>query len=129
MGSNLAGKKIAVWGLAFKPNTDDMREAPALTVIPELVKAGAKVVAFDPVAMEHARELLGSGVEFADSSMAAIQGADALVLITEWNEFRHVDFDQIASQMKGRWIFDGRNIWNPKAVRQKGFQYSGMGRP
>lgn len=124
----LSGKTFAVWGLAFKPNTDDMREAPALVITDELIKAGARVKAFDPVAMEAARPLLNSKVELCDNAYEAIEGADALVLVTEWNEFRHVDFEKLSKSMKSKIIFDGRNIYDPKTVKAKGFEYTGIGR-
>ena len=129
-GTDLSGKHFAIWGLAFKANTDDMREASSLTVIADLVNAGATVCAYDPVATEHARTLLQdhSGVSFADSPQAALQGADALLIVTEWKEFRSPDFDSIKASLKSPVIFDGRNLYDPKWVRGMGFEYLAIGR-
>jgi UDPglucose 6-dehydrogenase len=129
-GSDLAGRHFAVWGLAFKANTDDMREASSLTVIADLVNAGATVSAYDPVATEHARPMLQQhrGVGFADSPMAALVGADALLIVTEWKEFRSPDFDSIKASLKSPVIFDGRNLYDPKWVRSMGFEYLAIGR-
>ena len=129
-GSDLTGKHFAVWGLAFNANTDDMREASSLTVIADLVNAGATVTAYDPVAIEHARPLLGkhNGVDFADSPMAALAEADALLIVTEWKEFRSPDFDSIKASLKSPVIFDGRNLYDPKWVRSMGFEYLAIGR-
>ncbi|MGE0454174.1 MAG: UDP-glucose/GDP-mannose dehydrogenase family protein [Vicinamibacteria bacterium] len=124
----LRGKQIAVWGLAFKPKTDDMREAPALTVIEALLKEGAGVRAYDPKAMAVARGVLGDRVAFCERSYDAVQGADALLLVTEWNEFREPDFARIKSLMRTPAIFDGRNIFNPEVLRELGFHYEGIGR-
>jgi UDPglucose 6-dehydrogenase len=131
---SLKGKTIAVWGLAFKPNTDDMREAPALVLIEGLLKAGARVQAFDPIAHEtapHALAQLGidrSHFRLTESSYAALEGADALALVTEWNEFRTPDFEKMKSLLKAPLIFDGRNIWKPESLKKKGFTYFGIGR-
>ena len=129
-GADLSGKHFAIWGLAFKANTDDMREASSLTVIADLVNAGATVSAYDPVATEHARPMLQDyrGVGFADSPMAALQGADALLIVTEWKEFRSPDFDTIKASLKSPVIFDGRNLYDPKWVRGMGFEYLAIGR-
>ena len=129
-GADLSGKHFALWGLAFKANTDDMREASSLTVIADLVAAGATVTAYDPVATEHARPLLQAheGVDFADSPMAALNGADALLIVTEWKEFRSPDFDSIKASLKSPVIFDGRNLYDPKWVRGMGFEYLAIGR-
>jgi UDPglucose 6-dehydrogenase len=126
----LKGKCIALWGLAFKPRTDDMREAPALVMINSLLAAGATVRAYDPKAVPHARQMLGNraGLTFCDRNYDAVEGADALVLVTEWNEFREPDFDRIKKMMRRAAIFDGRNIFNPKFLRDKGFHYEGIGR-
>ena len=130
----LKGKTIAVWGLAFKPNTDDMREAPALVLIDELLKAGARVQAFDPVAHETAPEAMRhmhidpKNVKLCDSAYQALEGADALAVVTEWNEFRTPDFTKMKELMRGHKIFDGRNIWKPAMVKEKGFFYCGIGR-
>jgi UDPglucose 6-dehydrogenase len=126
----IKGMKFALWGLAFKPNTDDMREAPALTVINELLAAGAEVQAFDPVAMKEARRVLGDrpGLRFVDDAHSALKGADALVILTEWKEFRSPDFDLIKSQLSQPVIFDGRNIYTPDLMKRFGFKYYGVGR-
>jgi UDPglucose 6-dehydrogenase len=131
---SVKGKTIAVWGLAFKPNTDDMREAPALVLIESLLKAGAKVQAFDPVAHEttmHAFKHLGTDTthfKLAESAYDALEGADGLALVTEWNEFRTPDFDKIKAQLKEPVIFDGRNLWKPESLKKRGFKYYGIGR-
>ena len=126
----LKGRTIAVWGLAFKPNTDDMREAPSLTLIGQLLDAGAQVQAYDPVAMPEAQRVLGTrqGLTFAADAQAAVQGADALAIVTEWREFRSPDFDQLRAALKGPVIFDGRNLYNPDLVQRAGFAYYGVGR-
>ncbi len=125
---NLRGKKFGVWGLAFKPKTDDLRQAPALALIDELLAEGGVVTAHDPVAMEHARRLLGDRVQFVQNPYVAAEGADALFLVTEWNEFRQPDFARVKASMKQPVLFDGRNIWNPARVRALGFTYYGVGR-
>jgi UDPglucose 6-dehydrogenase len=127
-GKDLKGKTFALWGLAFKPNTDDMREAPAITISEELLAAGAKVRAFDPVAAENAKKLISSEVKFCSNAYEALEGADALLLVTEWNEFRHPDFSKVKSTLKSPRIFDGRNLYSPKQMRSLGFKYSGIGR-
>jgi UDPglucose 6-dehydrogenase len=127
-GSKLKGKVIALWGLAFKPNTDDMREAPALTVVDALAREGAVIRAFDPAAMDEAKKRLGKTVKLIDNNYEALKGADALVLLTEWNEFRRPDFDRIKSLLREPVVFDGRNIYDPKVMREKGFVYYGIGR-
>jgi UDPglucose 6-dehydrogenase len=125
----LRGKKFAVWGLAFKPKTDDLRQAPALSLIEELLAEGATVAAHDPVAMENARRQLGADrVQFVQNPYSAAEGADALFLVTEWNEFRQPDFARIKAAMKQPVLFDGRNIWNPARLREQGFTYFGVGR-
>ena len=126
---SLKGKRIAVWGLAFKPKTDDMREAPAVPLIHGLLAAGASVQAYDPEAMKIARGIFGSKVTYADSSYAALSGADALALVTEWNEFREPDFTRMRKLMKTPVVFDGRNIYKPDTIRAQGFTYISMGRP
>ena len=137
-GKNLAGKKFAMWGLAFKPNTDDMREAPSRVIIAELVKRGAQVVAHDPVAMpetKHCLEVDFKGnpeglklVTLVDDPMAATQGADALVIVTEWKAFRSPDFDLLKAKLKNPIIFDGRNLYEPQAMQELGIEYQGIGR-
>lgn len=124
----LKGKTFAVWGLAFKPNTDDMREAPALSVIEELSAEGARVRAYDPVSMDNARKLLGGKAEFCATAMEAVVGADALIIVTEWNEFRNPDLAKLKSSLKAPVIFDGRNLFIPSQIREKGFTYYGIGR-
>jgi UDPglucose 6-dehydrogenase len=125
----LKGKRIAVWGLAFKPRTDDMREAPAVPLINALLAAGAAVTAYDPEAMKVARGIFGSKIAYADSSYAALTGADALVIVTEWNEFREPDFARMRKLLRNPVIFDGRNIYNPETMRAQGFTYESIGRP
>jgi UDPglucose 6-dehydrogenase len=131
LGAKLAGRKIAVWGLAFKPNTDDMREAPSRTIVSGLVERGAAVAAYDPVAMVEARRIFASlpGVTFAESPLDAVGGADALVVITEWQEFRSPDFADLRRRLKQPLIFDGRNLYDPALVRAAGLEYFGIGRP
>ncbi len=126
-GGELKGKRIAVWGLAFKPRTDDMREAPSVVLIDALVGAGASVTAFDPEAMAEARRRIGDRVRYATSALEALDGADALVLVTEWNEFRHADPEEIRARLKTPVVFDGRNIFNPARMRAQGFVYYGIG--
>jgi UDPglucose 6-dehydrogenase len=126
---SLKGKRIAVWGLAFKPRTDDMREAPAVPLISGLLEAGASVHAYDPEAMKIARSIFGSKIGYADTSYAALTGADALALVTEWNEFREPDFERMHKVMKAPVVFDGRNIYKPDTLRAQGFTYISMGRP
>jgi UDPglucose 6-dehydrogenase len=125
---SLAGKQLGVWGLAFKPKTDDMREASSLTLIQLLTGAGAQVTAHDPVAAEVARKLLGPHVKLADEPYAAAEGADALFLVTEWNEFRSPDYERLRRIMRGNTLFDGRNVWDAARARAAGFVYHGVGR-
>jgi len=127
-GGDLKGKKIALWGLAFKPGTDDIREAPALVLIDQLLAAGATIAATDPVAIPAVRKQIGDRIVFDEANYTVVEGADALVLVTEWNEFRRPSFDRLKSLMRQPVIFDGRNIWNPAEVRAAGFSYSGIGR-
>ena len=124
----LNGKSIAIWGLAFKPNTDDIREAPALVVINELINEGAQVRAFDPVAADNVREVFEDRIVYGKKSYDVLEGADALVVLTEWNEFREPDFGRMKALMKQPIVFDGRNIFDPKAMRAKGFKYESIGR-
>ncbi len=126
--SRLRGKVVAVWGLAFKPNTDDMREAPAVTIIEALLKGGAKVNVHDPAAMAEAKKYFGRNVRYCVNNYDAVKGADALVVVTEWNEFRRPDLDRMKKLMRGHVIFDGRNIYNPAVLKEKGFLYFGVGR-
>jgi UDPglucose 6-dehydrogenase len=129
-GGDLKGKVVAVWGLAFKPNTDDMREAPSRDLIEALWAAGAKVRAYDPVAMPEASRIYGERADLAlvGSAEAALEGADALAVVTEWQEFRSPDFDYIRDAVKHRVIFDGRNIYDPALVKSFGLKYHGIGR-
>ena len=126
--NDLKNKKITLWGLAFKPNTDDIREAPALAIIDELLKEGALVTAFDPEAMANVKKMLGDKIIFADSQYDAIKDCDALIIATEWNEFRTPDFDRMVSLMKNKVIFDGRNVYEPGMMRDLGFHYESIGR-
>jgi UDPglucose 6-dehydrogenase len=128
-GGSLAGKRVAVWGLAFKPRTDDMREAPSLTLIQLLAGAGAEVTAHDPVASDVARRLVGPHVRLAEEPYTAAEGADALFLVTEWNEFRSPDFERLKKLMRGDVLFDGRNVWDAAKASAAGFRYYGVGRP
>jgi UDPglucose 6-dehydrogenase len=125
----LRGRKFGIWGLAFKPKTDDLRMAPALSLIDELLAEGAVVVAHDPVAMPLAERIYGDRVRFSEDPYACAEGADALFLVTEWNEFRQPDFARIRAAMARPLLFDGRNIWNPIKLRELGFTYFGIGRP
>ena len=125
---NLKGKKIALWGLAFKPNTDDIREAPALYKIEKLLQAGASITAFDPEAMDNVKAKLGDSIAYASSMMDAAQDADALLICTEWHAFRNPDFEKLKRALKGNVIFDGRNIYNPKEMDSLGFNYYSIGR-
>jgi UDPglucose 6-dehydrogenase len=126
-GESLTGLKIAVWGLSFKPKTDDIREAPALVLIEELLASGAKVAVHDPVAMENVRAIFGDRLSYCDHHYDAIDGADALVICTEWPEFRNPDFDYLQHKLKHPLIFDGRNLWEADAMRERGFVYHGIG--
>ena len=126
---DLQGKHFAIWGLAFKPNTDDIREAPALYIVEELIKAGATVTAYDPEAMQNVRDVLGDKIRYSESQYDALKGADALIIATEWNEFRTPDFLKIVSNMKRKAIFDGRNLFDSVAVTELGFYYESIGRP
>ena len=130
LGDDLSGKRMAVWGLSFKPNTDDMREAPSRSVIDGLRSRGASIVAYDPVAMTEAKHVFGegNGVTYASSPQAALAGADALVIVTEWKEFRSPDFDAVREALKTPLIFDGRNLYDPAFVRSQGFEYFPIGR-
>jgi UDPglucose 6-dehydrogenase len=127
-GGNLKGKTIAVWGLAFKPHTDDIREAPALYNIEELLREGAKIKAHDPEAMENVRRVLKDSIEYCDNPYDAAIGADAIFIATEWPEFRTPDFDRISSIVKHKVIFDGRNLYELNQMRELGFIYYSIGR-
>jgi UDPglucose 6-dehydrogenase len=124
----IAGKLFAIWGLSFKPRTDDIREAPALDVIRMLLEKGARVRAFDPVAMENAGSVLGDSISYAPGNYECLEGADALIILTEWNEFRHPDFDKIKQLLREPVIFDGRNLYNWRRMVRDGFTYYSVGR-
>lgn len=126
--SEISGKTFALWGLAFKPNTNDMREAPAISIVNELVKLGAKVKAYDPKAIDTAKGIFKDNIEYTDSAYDALEGADALILATEWNEFRNPDFDVIKNKLKMPLIFDGRNQYNPKLMKEYGIEYFCIGK-
>ena len=129
-GEDLTGRQFALWGLAFKPNTDDMREAPSLVVIAELARRGATLKAYDPVAMPNARQVLEGtrGLSFVDNLTQALEGSDALCIITEWKEFKSPDFDAIKAKLKHPMVFDGRNLYEPKLMHSLGIEYVGIGR-
>ncbi|MBB4079011.1 UDPglucose 6-dehydrogenase [Lewinella aquimaris] len=127
-GEELKGKTIALWGLAFKPNTDDIREAPALYTIDRLLEAGAQVRAFDPEATEHVRKIYGEKVTFCEDQYEALDGADALAIVTEWSVFRTPDFDRMKSLLKQPIIFDGRNLYDLERMQEAGFHYDSIGR-
>ncbi len=130
-GEQLDGRRFAVWGLSFKPNTDDMREAPSRVVINGLLARGASITAYDPVAMEEARKIFANepAVRFATSTVGALDGADALIIVTEWKEFRSPDFDDMKKRLKSPVVFDGRNLYDPVVMREAGIEYFSMGRP
>lgn len=125
---NIAGKHFALWGLSFKPNTDDIREAPALYIIDALVKAGATVTAFDPEGMNNVKSLIGDKITYASNQYEALQNADALIIATEWNEFRTPDFDKISGLLSNKAIFDGRNLFKVSAMKDLGYHYESVGR-
>lgn len=129
-GDDLSGRTFAIWGLAFKPNTDDMREAPSRVIVAELARRGAKLQAYDPVAMDEARRVMSDvpGLTFCASQSEALAGADALVLVTEWKEFRNPDFDAIKAALKQPLIFDGRNLYDPAFMKMSGLEYQAIGR-
>jgi len=125
---NIKGKKFAIWGLAFKPNTDDIREAPAFEIIEALLKEGATVAAYDPEAMNNSKKVLGDRISFVENQYECLHDADALIIATEWNEFRTPDFLKIVSSLKNKAIFDGRNLFDRSAIKQLGFHYESVGR-
>jgi len=125
---NVKGKTFALWGLSFKPRTNDMREAPALTIIEKLMEKGAIIQAYDPKAMEEAKKILGNSIQYATSSYEALSNADALILVTEWNEFRRPDFERVKSLLKNPIIFDGRNQYESKRMKDRGFEYYCIGK-
>ena len=124
---DLKGKTIGLWGLSFKPQTDDMREAPSLVLIRKFLEAGATVKAYDPVAIPEAKRILGNRIEYTENPYDALDRADCLLLVTEWPEFRYPDFDFIHKLLKQPVIFDGRNIYNPKTIENMGFTYFCIG--
>ena len=124
----LAGKHIALWGLAFKPNTDDIREAPALSIIDALVQAGATVTAFDPEAMNNVKQAIGDKIKYTENQYDALENADALIIATEWNEFRTPDFNKIGEMLSTKAIFDGRNLFDLASMQEMGFHYESVGR-
>jgi UDPglucose 6-dehydrogenase len=125
---SLEGKKIAVWGLAFKPDTDDIREAPALYLIEKLLDSGAKVCAYDPEAMDNVKSVIGDKIEYADTEYAALTGCDALLICTEWSIFRNPDFERVKQEMSDLVVFDGRNLFDLEEMNNRGFYYSSIGR-
>lgn len=124
----LQGKRIALWGLSFKPRTDDMREAPSIIIVDELLKAGAQVLAHDPVAIHEAKKIFGDKITFSTNEYEILRDADALVIITEWNEYRNPDFERISSLLTNPVIFDGRNLYEPRRMKHLGFEYFAIGR-
>ena len=130
LGEDLSGRRFALWGLAFKPNTDDMREAPSRRVVADLLARGASVCVYDPVAMAEARRIFGAEprIVYAESPAAALDGADALVIVTEWKEFRSPDFDEMKRRLKAPLVFDGRNLYDPAQMRASGIRYFAIGR-
>jgi UDPglucose 6-dehydrogenase len=129
LGKNLKGKRIALWGLAFKAGTDDMRESPSLTLIAALLDEGVSICAHDPAAADHARALLGNRIDYAETNYEALVGADALVVVTDWNEYRHPDFERVKRALKQPVIVDGRNLYDVEKMRDMGVRYHSIGRP
>jgi UDPglucose 6-dehydrogenase len=127
--NELSGKTVAVWGLSFKPNTDDIREAPALVIIDELLELGVKIRAFDPEAMVHVKNIYGDRITLCGKMYEALEGADCLAIMTEWGEFRNPDFERMATLLHDNLIFDGRNVYDLEHVKEQGFTYISMGRP
>ena len=127
-GGDLSGRKIAVWGLAFKPRTDDIRDAPALDLIDRLLAGGAAVAVYDPEAMDNVRRMYGDRLAYAAGPMEALDGAECLAIVTEWGDFRRPDFDEMARRMKARTIFDGRNLYAPREMQARGFAYHAIGK-
>jgi UDPglucose 6-dehydrogenase len=126
--NDLQGKHFALWGLAFKPNTDDIREAPALSIIDALTNAGATVTAYDPEAMPNVKAQIGDKIQYAANQYEALQNASALIIATEWSEFRTPDFDRISQTIKNKVIFDGRNLFDVKQMKSLGYHYESVGR-
>ena len=129
LGKDLKGKRIALWGLAFKAGTDDMREAPSLTLIAALLDEGVSICAHDPAATGHARALLGNRIDYAETNYEALSGADALVVVTDWNEYRHPDFERVKRTLRQPVIVDGRNLYDVEKMRELGVRYHSIGRP
>jgi UDPglucose 6-dehydrogenase len=129
LGDELKGRHIALWGLAFKAGTDDMREAPALTLIDALLDEGVTICAHDPAALDHARTLLGNRIDYAETNYEALADADALVVVTDWNEYRHPDFQRVKSTLRQPVIVDGRNLYDVEKMRELGVRYHSIGRP
>ncbi|HEX9220079.1 MAG TPA: UDP-glucose/GDP-mannose dehydrogenase family protein [Gemmatimonadaceae bacterium] len=129
LGEELAGRRIGLWGLAFKAGTDDMREAPSLTLIDALLDEGVSICAHDPAAVEHARALLGNRIDYAETNYEALAGADALVVVTDWNEYRHPDFERVKRTLRQPVIVDGRNLYDVEKMRELGVRYYSIGRP
>jgi UDPglucose 6-dehydrogenase len=129
LGKDLKGKRIALWGLAFKAGTDDMREAPSLTLIAALLDEGMSICVHDPAASDHARALLGNRIDYAETNYEALSGADALVVVTDWNEYRHPDFERVKRALKQPVIVDGRNLYDVEKMRELGVRYHSIGRP
>lgn len=129
LGNELSGKRVALWGLAFKAGTDDMREAPALTLVDSLLEENVAICAHDPAAVEHARGLLGNRIDYAETNYEALVGADALVVVTDWNEYRHPDFERVKRTLKQPVIVDGRNLYDVEKMRELGVRYYSIGRP
>jgi len=127
-GGQLTGRRIAVWGLAFKPRTDDVRDAPALDLLDQLLAGGAQVTVYDPEAMAHVKAIHGDRLTYAAGAMEALDGAECLAIVTEWGDFRHPDFDEMARRMRSPTIFDGRNLYAPAEMRSRGFVYHSIGR-
>jgi UDPglucose 6-dehydrogenase len=128
-GADLSGLRFAIWGLSFKPRTDDMRDAPSLIIIEQLLKAGAILSAYDPAAGDEARHILGGRAELNENRYDVLDGVDALLICTEWNEFREPDFTQLLEKMRTPVIFDGRNLFDPSLMKKRGFEYYSIGRP
>jgi UDPglucose 6-dehydrogenase len=128
LGDAISGAHVAIWGLAFKPQTDDMREAPALTLIDDVLGAGATITAHDPAALHEARRRIGNRISYAESNYDALAGADALVVVTDWNEYRHPDFARIKAALRKPVLIDGRNLYDATKMRSLGFTYLSFGR-
>jgi UDPglucose 6-dehydrogenase len=129
LGDDLKGSRVALWGLAFKPGTDDMREAPSLTLIDALLGEGVSICAHDPAAMDHTRSLVGNRIDYAETNYEALVGADALVIVTDWNEYRHPDFTRVKTTLKQPVVIDGRNLYDIERMRDLGIRYYSIGRP